>query len=1513
MMNNSMNGEEIYSFHLSDESVYSDTDSVSSSCKQRIDSLFSEKKRDLQILNMSDDSDIYSTISDISEPSFHLRPTGPNGISNGLAELLAGRKGLSNGLKGMSNGILEPPSDFKTSRSSVNNENSFNINNKIFRTASNVSKPTYHLGEFDSSALARRELPKIPTKNNDINLIKNSPKIRNEEISQKQTEIPHSNIKNMNSWSNNQSLKSTGITSFRSTHNNVQEEIEEMFGGRDERRKSFRDVRSKMQEKIDMLFADASGETEKPRVGTIRTVADIKQIRSTHSVTGNQPRQEINEIPKKSTNTSIVNHTKEISNQSHFKQLSNNSKDLRFTNNGSKPNLRLTKARAPSPPRSKPSSPATTLVRSPTKIEANLGNRSPSSPPNNSELSNPSEKTPKQRATSPQREELNYNTKSMTSSLTKSSPMRVTGTLSRSSDTSSTKPISIPTSRSTSVPPDIIDNSTLQRATLMPSNRSTSVSPSRSSNMSHLRQRLPDIMDKSTSQENTSTPSDRSSSVSPTRSSNMSHLRQNAVSPSRSPTTTLARSRDTSISPTRSSNMSHLRQKAVSPSRSQTTTLAQSRDTSMSPTRSSNMSHLRQKAVSPSRSPTTTLARSRDTSMSPTRSSNMSHLRPRGVSPTRSPLTTLTRPTDTSQRTVSSSPSRNREVSNTRASESSESIPRTFISTMSYGVDYLGFIPIQSTKTSLEMVQEPLKDLYYEYRFSLNNGHKPMPGRIQLNESGLNIAYGHSVEQVSNYSTTYPFQNIAIWAAIKLVIRKQLGEHGAMHYSYAFLPLISDPDQKDKFNLYNPLTVADPTVMNGAHPPMFSCITRKKSNPSILECHGFVCRSTEDAVIIAANLYQSVQITSSREMKKEPNKPIENPRIVMSDSETDSSLPVRPPRRKRTSSQSEDSPFNSTERMGRSKSQPGDSPFNSTERMVRSKSQDFRQANIITNDNIRGSKRQIRRSHSDRQLGPVIVDSDSSYSNGSLRKSKSLVHIQNDYNLQDFLQEVRQKTGMRTVNDVLKQAIHPKGMSFSEMDPDKREILLRLATTLSKDEIYKYSKNIMKKQKAKSYSNLIESDSESSSISSVFKATKRSLSRLGSRASSVHNIYKTDRSPLKKFMSNRNQYSFDGSRNSNEEMHKRMASKNPGKNRSHGHGEGYVSCSDCGYESERYDKCHCATKQTNRLTNHGKVQTATLTNNSNKVRIHSSYCNCEAESSAESEICYCSLNTIKRNARRLAETNHDSETDTSNGSLIYGHKKGYNSYSNLSDIVSSDSDTWKRTSDNSRSNTLRSRGSSSGISDKSRIHSSGSVFTVDPYPTRGRRISSNMSLDSDTSSGGSGYHSQEVEMPKRIQSPQHFPSAESIYKARKLRQLQAKAKLDEDSVSSSNESSISKGTHRPYRSQEISTPQQKVLLVSACDTNGKLVYQGASKQDQQLENTSSIISMKKTAEIAALFTDMKLNQTTDMINALNSLPTSDDSLDDSLDESEDENFSTTQTNGSFLFSDDMQNSLGFLP
>lgn len=109
------------------------------------------------------------------------------------------------------------------------------------------------------------------------------------------------------------------------------------------------------------------------------------------------------------------------------------------------------------------------------------------------------------------------------------------------------------------------------------------------------------------------------------------------------------------------------------------------------------------------------------------------------------------------------------------------------------------------------------------------------------------------------------------------------------------------------------------------------------------------------------------------------------------------------------------------------------------------------------------------------------------------------------------------------MDDVLKTIVNKDRMSFNDLSPAYKEMVMKLALTLSKDEIFQRSKNIMRqnpnnKSKSRSSagklvagksssSNVADSDAEhstsSSRISSVLRATKKSFSKWGSRSAST--------------------------------------------------------------------------------------------------------------------------------------------------------------------------------------------------------------------------------------------------------------------------------------------------------------------------------------------------------------------------------------------------------------------------
>ena len=62
---------------------------------------------------------------------------------------------------------------------------------------------------------------------------------------------------------------------------------------------------------------------------------------------------------------------------------------------------------------------------------------------------------------------------------------------------------------------------------------------------------------------------------------------------------------------------------------------------------------------------------------------------------------------------------------------------------------------------------------------------------------------------------------------------------------------------------------------------------------------------------------------------------------------------------------------------------------------------------------------------------------------------------------------MKEKEGIESIDDILRQVVKPDGMSFNGISPIYRELLLKLAMSMSKDEIFIRSKNIMNEEKVR--------------------------------------------------------------------------------------------------------------------------------------------------------------------------------------------------------------------------------------------------------------------------------------------------------------------------------------------------------------------------------------------------------------------------------------------------------------
>ncbi|XP_063883979.1 LOW QUALITY PROTEIN: uncharacterized protein LOC135112989 [Scylla paramamosain] len=718
---------------------------------------------------------------------------------------------------------------------------------------------------------------------------------------------------------------------------------------------------------------------------------------------------------------------------------------------------------------------------------------------------------------------------------------------------------------------------------------------------------------------------------------------------------------------------------------------------------------------------------------------------------------------------------------------------------LSYAVDYLGAAVVDGRASSLGALQEPLRDLYYQYRAAVARGEaRPGAGHLHITAEGLAVTREDGRRLLAN-----PFPTIAVWAAVKLVTRRtQGGAAPVTHpYHYAFLPLISDPEAQDKGELFHPLRVPQPTLLasRAHHPPMLACVMRRVGVPRLLECHAFVCRSAEDAIVIAANLYQALlrgmggSSPPSRPPSDPPSDtysdmPQDDSRAVFSDSEA---VPVRPPRRKRASRASRRGAPSGSLRRATSEDMLGGGRYQrasqrASQRRLRRSGQRARWAG-------RGCRRRGGQRGRVHQGGAATLP---------------LLHeVSDKYCLTELVPESARG---KAADEVLRQVVTPRGMSFSEMEPGQREALLSLALTMSRDEMYQRSKTSLRQQTRGSSSGgggtLSEGEWSSSTLGSVLKATKTLPSHAWAHAPPrCSPPYLRDKKlPLRRLMV--------PAKGRHAPSQGRFAQRRPqdaharrGTSRSGGD----QSCSECGYDSECSSKCYCSLPRRGAPTGKGANDSGG-SGGCRSVGGNSSggpqlTCECDTESCAESEKCYCSLRRVRHDGLRLYAIDLDSEDGR-------GQRGGAPP----------------------AATTRRPACATVGV-------------TPAPLPGAPRRAPPRR-----TATLPSSGRSTDSETPRRA------PPPPLISPRRRRRHLSGS--LGSRGSRGSIQGVIAGGLRRGRPS--------KILLVSAVDPSGRVVYRGASQRQQhhrQEGDTASILSMKKTAEIAALFSELKLSQTTDLL------------------------------------------------
>ncbi|XP_014203973.1 uncharacterized protein LOC106636167 [Copidosoma floridanum] len=226
----------------------------------------------------------------------------------------------------------------------------------------------------------------------------------------------------------------------------------------------------------------------------------------------------------------------------------------------------------------------------------------------------------------------------------------------------------------------------------------------------------------------------------------------------------------------------------------------------------------------------------------------------------------------------------------------------------------------------------------------------------------------------------------------------------------------------------------------------------------------------------------------------------------------------------------------------------------------------------------------------------------------------------------ELFDEFRNQEGLTSVDDILAAIIDPEGMSFNELKPLYKEFLLKLAATLTQDELYQRSASIMRRRR--------RPQRRRSSRGLLRRAIKRSVSRLRSGSSGPTEFHSVI-FPARKL----NERSSFGSSSSCDVVRVGATPVPTGKhdpaksrlgqttsedsdtcrraerglvvaaNRS---SSGYVSCSECSYDSESCtcisaDKCYCSLSR-----RPAQPEAPALI-----------VCSCDTDSCSESNKCYC--------------------------------------------------------------------------------------------------------------------------------------------------------------------------------------------------------------------------------------------------------------------------------------------------
>ncbi|XP_063709169.1 uncharacterized protein LOC134837712 [Culicoides brevitarsis] len=267
----------------------------------------------------------------------------------------------------------------------------------------------------------------------------------------------------------------------------------------------------------------------------------------------------------------------------------------------------------------------------------------------------------------------------------------------------------------------------------------------------------------------------------------------------------------------------------------------------------------------------------------------------------------------------------------------------------------------------------------------------------------------------------------------------------------------------------------------------------------------------------------------------------------------------------------------------------------------------------------------------------------------------------------ELFQEFRLQENLHSLDEILNAIINTDGMSYNNLKPIYKEFLLKLAVTLTKDELYQRSKSIMRRQKKKKVKKQKKQQTKRKSFVSVIglkqvfkfghfrngKATKDSKIVVKAKGKGKAHHFRSVTSGSEVSVVGRHEHTISG-------QHRNSSS-------------GYVSCSECSYDSDACtcasaDRCYCSMGGDSHNELHAKLTKCKSTNSGTRRDSLPScnsedkcYCSmpessaastCSSDSCASADKCYCAVVRKSTSSKNNSNSNKESKC-ANNLSLDY--------------------------------------------------------------------------------------------------------------------------------------------------------------------------------------------------------------------------------------------------------------------